>query len=397
MATTNMETEEFLAAQRLADSARFALKKLDKILHKSMSPTLAQDLKLDEISSGLDSCQARIREQQDKHPSTYLPGTSGEVALPEPTLVVVDSREALADMLVSMADALETPNAAADLSVDLEGYHLGRDGAISLVQIFVHANNVIYLIHIAVLGAAAFSTPVSATSGRLNGMPLTLKTVLESSAVTKLFWDCRSDSDALYHIYGVKLAGVVDVQLWGVATRGPSKERTKVKSLSHAFTQRMKRDVSEAAIKSWSLVKDTGHQTHGGESYDEAERCYVESGGKMPHDDSSKRQDSVAGQEPDSVNEAPNKSKDAFAQSPLSPLMQAYAVNDVRVLPTMLEHYTTKHRFWNTERQVRVCAESEHRIEEGISPDFRACFASEKNASPAGWNDVVQIDRFATS
>ena len=226
MATTKMETEDFLAAQRLADSARFALKKLDKILYKSMSPTLAQDLKLDEISSNFESCQARIREQQDKHPSTYMPGTCGQVALPEPTPVMVDSREALAAMLVSMADALETPNAAADLSVDLEGYHLGRDGTISLVQIFVHATNVVYLVHVAVLGAAAFSRPASVTSGRFKGMTLTLKTVLESSAVTKLFWDCRSDSDALYHIYGVKLAGVVDVQLWDVATRGPGKPRS---------------------------------------------------------------------------------------------------------------------------------------------------------------------------
>jgi exonuclease 3'-5' domain-containing protein 1 len=399
MASTKMEANEFVAAKRLADSARFAIQKLEKVLYKTMTPTLAKDLKLDEISAGLDGCLARIREQQNKHPSTYLPGACDEVALPDPTPVMVDSRGALTDMLVSMAGALDTPNAAADLSVDLEGYHLSRHGTISLVQIFVHATNVVYLVHVAVLKAAAFSTPVAATSGIFKGMPLTLKTVLESSAVTKLFWDCRGDSDALYHLYGVKLAGVIDVQLWDLATRESSKERAKVKSLSHAFTQRMRRDLSEATIESWSLIKDAGKRAHEASEYEEAEQWYIQAGGKLLEVTSSKRQDSVGSQDSDSGNESPSKGKDAFAQSPLRPLLQAYAVNDVRVLPVMLEHFTIKHRFWNDDWQVRVCTASEDRIEEGISPRFNASAAASgvKNEAPAGWKDVVQVDRFAAS
>jgi hypothetical protein len=77
--------------------------------------------------------------------------------------------------------------------------------------------------------------------------------------------------------------------------------------------------------------------------------------------------------------------------------LQAYAVNDVRVLPVMLEHFTVKHRFWNADWQVRVCAASEARIEEGISPQFNASLADVRNAAPAGWKDVVQFDRFTTS
>lgn len=121
-----MESKNFIAAQRLADSARFAIQKLEKVLHKTMTPTLAQDLKLDEMSSDLARCLDRICEQQDKHPSTYLPGACGEVALPEPTFTMVDSPRALKDMLVSMASAFETSNAAAVISVDLEGYHLRK-------------------------------------------------------------------------------------------------------------------------------------------------------------------------------------------------------------------------------------------------------------------------------
>ena len=323
MAPTDTETNDSIAAQRLADSARHAIQKLEKVLYKTMTPTLAQDLKLDEMSSDLARCLGRIHEQQDKHPSTYLLGGSGEVALPEPAIVMVDTRDALVDMLVSMRGVLDSPNAAAHLSVDLEGYHLGKEGTIFLVQVFLHATNAVHMVHVAVLGATAFSTPVAATNGMFKGMPLTLKAVLESSTVTKLFWDCRSDSQALFHLYGVKLAGVIDVQLWDVATRGSSKERARVKSLHHAFTQRMRRDISEADIKSWSLVKETGYRTHGGDEYDEAERWYIEAGGKLPEDTSSKLQDSVGSQDSGSDKESPNEGQDVFAQSSLRPLIQA--------------------------------------------------------------------------
>ena len=369
MASTNMESNDFIAVKRLIESATHATRKAERTLYKTMSPTLRKDLGMDELRGAVENCLRIIDEQQDKHPSAYLPGACGEVALPEPTPVMVDSQGALTEMLVSMAGALDTPNAAADLSVDVERYCLSRHGTISLVQIFVHATNVVYLVHVAVLGAAAFSTPVAAASGIFKGMPLTLKTVLESSAVTKLFWDCRNDSDALYHLYGVKLAGVIDVQLWDLATREKRKERATVKTLSHAFTQRMRRDISEADINAWSLVKDAGRRAHEANEYDEVEREYIKAGGKLPEATTSKRQDSVGSQDSNSDNESPSKGKDAFAQSPLRPLMQAYAVNDVRVLPVMLEHFTVKHRFWNTEWQVRVCTASEDRVEEGISPN----------------------------
>jgi hypothetical protein len=401
MAPTNMESNEFIALKRLIESATHATKKAERTLYKSMTPTLRKDLGMDELRGAVENCLRIIDEQQDKHPSAYLPGACGEVALPEPTPVMVDSQGALTEMLVSMAGALDTPNAAADLSVDVEGYCLSRHGTISLVQIFVHASNVVYLVHVAVLGEAAFSTPVAADSGIFKGMPLTLKTVLESSAVTKLFWDCRNDSDALYHLYGVKLAGVIDVQLWDLATREKRKERATVKTLSHAFTQRMRRDISEADINAWSLVKDAGRRAHEASEYDEVEREYIKAGGRLPEETTSKRQDSVGSQDSDSDNASPSqgKGKDAFAQSPLRPLMRAYAVNHVRVLPVMLEHFTIKHRFWNTEWQVRVCTASEDRFEEGISPKFNAAFAEGggKNEAPDGWRDVVQVDRFASS
>jgi exonuclease 3'-5' domain-containing protein 1 len=47
----------------------------------------------------------------------------------------------------------------------------------------------------------------------------TLKSVLEDARVTKLMFDCRVDSDSLFHQHGVFLRGVFDVQLADVAAR----------------------------------------------------------------------------------------------------------------------------------------------------------------------------------
>jgi hypothetical protein len=396
---SQLEDKDFKAAHNLANQIFHSTKKLEQLLHKAMTPTLALDLKLDEVYSDLDRCLRRIRDQEDKRPSSYLPGACDEVALPEPTPIVVDSRDALVEMLVSMAEALKTRDAAADLSVDLEGHRLGKDGDISLVQI-VHASNTVYLVHVAVLGAAAFSTSATIAGEASESTELTLKTILEASDVKKLFWDCRSDANALFYLYDVKLAGVIDVQLCDIATR--DKDRAKIKSLFQAFPQRMAREVSAKAIESWRLIKAAGIRSHhGGVSYEVTERLYIEDGGVVPQ--SSARNDSVAGlgegedknycktdSEPKSYGEG------LFAQSPIRPLMQAYAINDVRVLPVMLQHYTA-HRFWNDKWETRVNDSSADRLVEGVGERYHLTVETpDKQKAPAGWREVVQVDKSAT-
>lgn len=68
-----------------------------------------------------------------------------------------------------------------------------------------------YLVDVHKLNAAAFVTadPVGTT----------LKAVLESAAITKVFFDVRNDSDALFAPYGIDLKGVEDVQLMENAAR----------------------------------------------------------------------------------------------------------------------------------------------------------------------------------
>lgn len=390
--------ENFLANSRLAETVRNNLKKLDQTIHKSMSPGIFLDLQLDEICKDLESLLQRTREQQDKLPKSYLQNAPGVATLPDPALVFVDNLETLDSMLVSMSEDFNNDLGGRGWSIDLEGYHLSRQGTISLIQIFIPSINIVYLIHIATLGKEAFTTPAS--TGSVDSEAATLKAFLESTDLTKLFWDCRSDSDALYHLYGVKLAGVIDVQLWDVATRGTAKDRKKLKSLFHALTQRLKSRLSGDTLDQWSLVKDAGIRAHQ-VNYDEAEKYYLANGGTLPVVERVDRSDSAVsiGTSDDTVGlgvgPAQPSPKDAFAQNPFPPLLQIYAMNDVRVLPIMLDHFTVQHRFWTPEWEHRVRFESEKRAEDARLPEFIAANAPVRNRAPEGWKDVEQVDRFA--
>lgn len=48
---------------------------------------------------------------------------------------------------------------------------------------------------------------------------VSLRSILESDAVTKLMCDCRMDSDALYHQFGIACRNVLDLQIAEVAFR----------------------------------------------------------------------------------------------------------------------------------------------------------------------------------
>ena len=97
------------------------------------------------------------------------------------------------------------------IAVDLEGEKLGRGGTISILQIYPLNCDEIYLFDINQLGKIAFENADE---------PLyTLKHLLQSNDYTKIMYDPRADSDALYHLYGVKLRNVTCVQLMNAAYR----------------------------------------------------------------------------------------------------------------------------------------------------------------------------------
>ena len=72
--------------------------------------------------------------------------------------------------------------------LDLEGNNLSRHGTVSLLTLLIHPERSVYLVDLAELGDQAFTTPGS------NGS--TLKSILESPAIVKVFFDVRNDSDA---------------------------------------------------------------------------------------------------------------------------------------------------------------------------------------------------------
>lgn len=61
-----------------------------------------------------------------------------------------------------------------------------------------------------------------------------LRGLLEDPAVTKLMFDCRRDSDALFHQFQVRLAGVLDVQLEHVAARRLRNRTERLSGLANA-------------------------------------------------------------------------------------------------------------------------------------------------------------------
>ena len=89
------------------------------------------------------------------------------------------------------------------LAVDCEGVSLSRKG--ELTVIVVATEEKAYIFDVVKLGRAVF------TEG--------LGEILEDKSREKLTFDCREDSDALWHQFNVKLAGVLDLQLLEILYR----------------------------------------------------------------------------------------------------------------------------------------------------------------------------------
>ena len=89
------------------------------------------------------------------------------------------------------------------LAVDCEGDTLSRKGALTIITVATEEK--VYIFDVLKLGQLVF------TSG--------LGEILEDKSREKLTFDCRQDSDALWHQFQVKLSGVLDLQLLEVIYR----------------------------------------------------------------------------------------------------------------------------------------------------------------------------------
>mmetsp|Transcript_11791 Transcript_11791/g.15394 ORF Transcript_11791/g.15394 Transcript_11791/m.15394 type:complete len:272 (-) Transcript_11791:271-1086(-) len=109
----------------------------------------------------------------------------------------------LVDKIEGCRSAVEDIKRCKKVSVDLEGTNLCRAGTICLIQmrgLSQNGNTPIYLFDIVALGKTAFEE---------GG----LRSILENGWFEKIMFDCRGDADALFHLYGVRLYGVYDLQV----------------------------------------------------------------------------------------------------------------------------------------------------------------------------------------
>ncbi|KAF2431356.1 hypothetical protein EJ08DRAFT_632234 [Tothia fuscella] len=134
------------------------------------------------------------------------------------TVTFIDTISALQQMLCTIKDL---PTSPPSLYLDLEGVKLSRYGSVSILTFHISTAKKTYLIDIHTLGAAAFST-VSKTADNDN-TAISIKSILESATIPKVFFDVRNDSDALFTHYNIDLKGVHDVQLIELAARRGNK------------------------------------------------------------------------------------------------------------------------------------------------------------------------------
>jgi exonuclease 3'-5' domain-containing protein 1 len=155
---------------------------------------------------------------------------------------VVDAIPALSSLLYSLR---HLPTDPPSLFFDIEGVNLGRHGSMSLVSLYVAPQSTTYIIDVHILGAEAFQVVDTNNNS--------LKDILESADIPKVFFDIRNDSDALYSLYGICVNGIIDIQLLELATRRSSKGYVAglVKCIEKDST------ASAATKKAWHRTKDS--------------------------------------------------------------------------------------------------------------------------------------------
>ncbi|KAK3669791.1 hypothetical protein LTR78_010308 [Recurvomyces mirabilis] len=125
---------------------------------------------------------------------------------------MIDSSLSLKTFIDDLPDC---KSAEPSLYIDLEGNNLSRNGTLSLITILVEPKHTVHLVDVTGLGKDAFDTAGSNKR--------TLRQILESPEIVKVFFDIRNDSDALFGLFNVRVQGIEDVQLMELASRSFSK------------------------------------------------------------------------------------------------------------------------------------------------------------------------------
>ncbi|KAF2672683.1 domain-containing protein 1 [Microthyrium microscopicum] len=250
--------------------------------------------------------------------------------LAQSNVTFIDTEASLLPLLDSIANLGTNPPS---LYIDLEGIALGRHGSISILSLYIAPTKNTYLIDIHSLGEAAFSTTIKSGTS--------LKTVLESSAIPKVVFDIRNDSDALFSLFQISVDGIKDLQLMELASRGRS--RKFVSGLAKCIEKDS--PISAVAKMEWRATKERGCQLFA-----------PEKGG----------------------------SYEVFNERPLKPEIMQYCKQDVELLPGLYGVYNAKLRkrgqaFW----RVQIRETTKDRIKQSQSPSYDG----QSNSKAFGWDD----------
>ncbi|KAF4959955.1 hypothetical protein FSARC_10603 [Fusarium sarcochroum] len=245
----------------------------------------------------------------------------------QPSVVFVDDTAALSKM-VDTLDILPVDKPL--IFIDLEGVNLCRHGTISIMQIYDLVAKRTYLVDVYTLGSKCFSTP--GANGR------TLKQILESASIPKVFFDVRNDSDALYGNYQIDLAGIHDLQLMELATRSFSKRF--ITGLSKCIEKDAPLSYQER--RTWMQTKEKGLHLFA-----------PEKGG----------------------------SYEVFNKRPLPEDIKSYCAQDVQILPRLWAHYNAK---MGPRWREKVLAASKARVQLSQTASFNGK-GRHMALAPAGW------------
>lgn len=346
--------------------------------------------KLAEVKRQTQLLEKCCEQQSSESDSLPLPARRRTTPLPSYTTHFVGTLEAVKTLVDTIAaDAAEENGEATTIYVDSEGPDLGRDGDISLLQMFLvtGAENTmpdgssspekpvgkVWLVDIFTLKETAFSTAGAYSK--------TLRDLLQSKSIRKIFWDCRADIEALYHLCNIRMDpdSVVDVQLLDYATieRNP---RGKLSSLDQAVRARINLDAADTGL--WKRMKTDGKKVYQrGPNWEQKELqdrakgwdYFVASNGYQPIAEPTKPIDHAA------VNDGWEMAK-AWERRPIHPDMIQYAAGDVVVLEPLLKHLE------NHERLTKwYIAEMSIQISKRIADAQSSERVARSNKGPEGW------------
>lgn len=248
-----------------------------------------------------------------------------------PAISLTDTPEGIIE-LIDLLSHSDLPTSPPSVYIDLEGINVGRKGSIAILQVYVLPNKKTFLVDVHNLREQAFSTP--------NSSGLTLKAILESAIIPKVIFDVRNDSDALYSHFGVKLQGIIDLQLMELATRSHS--RKFLSGLGRCMDQDLVQTPEEFEVR--SAIKKRGVQLFA-----------PEKGGRY----------------------------EVFNDRPLDPAIVDYCVQDVQLMPQLWNIYNAKLTLMDKRWTTKIERETKARLLSSQSPDFNGKGRHMAKAPPA--------------